>query len=684
MTIRGRFVLLLLVCCFSTAEAQLFKKRKVQKLASKSDSNAIEVIQLDFPNIRKPSYDALVYYHDQKKLDNIRMLDRQEKWEELYPLLREYVNNFGMRNFAYQTYLVWRLAKLTEELVSKEAAKPFYRIVLKHHREGLDIEAITKRYEEINGTSKSNYVPLDYYYELVEFRKQVDTLRPARGVLMSMGRSINSRDEDYAPSIAVNDSLLIFTSNRNSLSDGINTQVNEDLFMARKEKYWKAAEAMENINTKYNEGSATLTKNGKTLFFSRCEAPDSFGNCDLYTSHYQGDTAWSEPENMGGWVNSDGWDSHPTLSHNEDTLYFSSDRGNGFGLADIYYTYQNSKDQWVIPQNLGPIINSRGNEVSPFFHPKFNVLYFSSNGHILNFGDYDIYKSNKVDANRWSEPVNIGPLVNGPGTEFYFSINSESSNIYYSRSEEESMKNLDLFSFPLPMGGQPEATTRFSGSLTDAGGAPMKGIVSVIDLDKGVEVAPKFLRADGTFDFDLINERNYLLVIQGDDFFRIEELFFLEGDTDFEGTTERMSSKIEFSSVEFENGMAEILPEMEPDLDKVINFLLDNPNFNLNVSGHTDSSGDAAMNLALSQKRADAIKEYLFIRGGISTDRINAVGYGSQKPIVVDERTANDMKLNRRVEFEIYRTKSKVEDLLEMLGLGSDSTATEKKKGNGN
>jgi len=676
-----RLIILLLICCISTADGQIFKKRQARKLAATSDSSAIEVIELDFPNIQAATSNALVYYQNQKQLDEIERLDREENWEELYPILRDYVNNFGVRNFAYQTYLVWRLAKLTEVLVSEEASKSFYRIVLGDHREGLDIATITKRYEGINGASTDNYVPLEFYYQLVEFRKQVDTLRPARGVPMSMGRVINSKDDDYAPSIATNDSTLLFTSKRNSRSDGFDKIINEDIFIATKEKYWTKAEAMSKINTRYNEGSATMTKDGKTLYFSRCGSPDGFGNCDLYFSHYQGDSAWSEPENMGGWINSDGWDSHPTLSHTEDTLYFSSDRSEGFGLADIYYTYLNSNDRWAIPQNLGPIINTRGNEVSPFFHPKYQVLYFSSNGQILNFGDYDIYKANKMDENKWSEPVNIGPLVNGPGTEFYFSIDRQSSDIYYSRSKEESMVDLDLYSFPLPMGGQPLATTRFSGVLTDTDGNPMKGIVAVIDLDEGIEVAPKFLRADGTFDFDLINERNYLLVIQGNDFFRIEELFFLEGDTDFEGTTERVSGKIEFSSIEFENGKGDILVEMEPDLNKLVNFLLDNPNFKINISGHTDSSGAAELNLSLSQKRADAIKDYISLRGGIGADRITAIGYGSQKPIVMNEVTADDKRLNRRVEFEIYRDDSEYDELLKMLNLSLDNT---NKKGKGN
>ena len=127
-------------------------------------------------------------------------------------------------------------------------------------------------------------------------------------------------------------------------------------------------------------------------------------------------------------------------------------------------------------------------------------------------------------------------------------------------------------------------------------------MVSIIDLDEGVEVAPKFAREDGTFEFDLINERNYLLVIQGDDVFRLEEFFFFDGETTFEGVVERVSSKIQFNSVEFENSKADILPEMYADLQKVIDFLIDHAAFNIVISGHTDSSSDRILNLKLSKK----------------------------------------------------------------------------------
>jgi outer membrane protein OmpA-like peptidoglycan-associated protein len=357
---------------------------------------------------------------------------------------------------------------------------------------------------------------------------------------------------------------------------------------------------------------------------------------------------------MGELMNSMGWDSHPTLSPTEDTLYFSSDRPGGFGLADLYYSPKSARGSWEKPKNLGPIVNTRQNEVSPFYHPDHNVLYFSSNGHLLNFGEYDIYKAYKFGVN-FSEPINIGPLVNGVGTEFYFSIDKASRDIFYAKTESEGMKNLDLYSFPLPMGGQPLANTRFTGKIqTLTGKLPQNVVVSIIDLDEGVEVAPKFARDDGTFEFDLINQRNYLVVIQGDDFFRLEKMFFLNGDTEYEGIIERVASRLEFASLEFENGKSDILLNMQSDLKKVLDFLIDHPSFKLNVSGHTDSSGDALLNLTLSQRRADAIKNWI-VEGGVESTRINAIGYGSNRPIIAEERTEDDMALNRRVEFEIYR-----------------------------
>jgi outer membrane protein OmpA-like peptidoglycan-associated protein len=204
------------------------------------------------------------------------------------------------------------------------------------------------------------------------------------------------------------------------------------------------------------------------------------------------------------------------------------------------------------------------------------------------------------------------------------------------------------------MEAQPEAVVQLKGTLKTQTGKVLAGIVSVIDLDQGVEVAPRFLREDGSFDFSLINKRNYLLIIQGDDFFRIEEKFFLDGDREIDLIAEPMESKIAFESVEFENGKANILPVMQPDLDRLANFLIDHPKLKLRISGHTDSQGREDANLRLSQARADAIKNYLANEFKIDTGRITAIGFGSSKPIV-QEVTDKHKQLNRRVEFEIYQ-----------------------------
>lgn len=635
------------------SEASLSQKRKKNKsmgIITVSDTlqKYSESTLFIFPNMNK-----VRYYRNEGQMKTINKLDQAKDWEALYPVLKKYVSNFGVINFYKDTYWLWRLGKLTEVYGNPSEAKLLYKLVLKHHREDIDIRSIELYYEKFTENDQDYFVPLQYYYELVDYRKEIDTLRPPRSVLLNMGSRVNSELSDYAPALSSNDDALIFTSKRNSHARGFDPVYDEDLFYTTNEfESWGDAKEFEGVNTKYNEGSATLSKDGNTLFFARCNAPNGLGDCDIYWAQKQENGTWTNVQNLGRNVNSVSWDSHPSLSHSEDTLYFASDRLGGFGMSDLYYTVKDQNNQWKKALNLGPIINTRNSEVSPFYHHIYEVLYFSSNGQNLNFGEFDIYKSYHEGSN-WGEPKNIGPLVNGPGSEFYFTIDSKSEDLYYARSVEDNMNNLDLYSFPLPMEAQPGANTPVFGSLTDeVTGEPFKGIVSIIDLDNGIEVAPKFLRPDGSFQFDLINNNNYLLIIQGEEFFRIEELFYLDGEMQLEKTTSPISSRLKFESIEFEEGKAEMSTPMYNDLDKVADFMLDNPDFKLHISGHTDSNGREDFNLKLSQERADIIKEYLVYFGNVPEDRITAKGYGSSEPIEgVDQTKA----LNRRVEFEIYK-----------------------------
>lgn len=629
-----------------------FKKKKEVVIATDTLPSELTLNIYNFENINEVDY-----YYDEGRINRLRALEREKNWEGLFVALKDYVQRFGIQNFYKDTRYIWRLAKLTELFGDYEEARSLYRLVLRHHHLGIDINEIEIYYDSLNTLEADQYVPLEYYYELVEARKLIDTLRPPRGVLLNMGTMVNSRKADYGPTLNINNNVLLFTSKRNNLDLSIKKRENEDLFYSIKDDYgaWTEAKELKGINSYYNEGSATLSRDGKTLYFSRCECIDCYGDCDLFMTTIQEDSTWGEVENLGVNVNSVSWDSHPSLSHAEDTLYFSSDRLGGFGLADIYYSVRiDDETGWSPAKNLGPVINTRNNDVSPFYHPVFDVLYFTSNGQLFNFGEYDIFKSNKEEGN-WSEPHNIGPLVNGSGSEFYFTIDSESSQLFYSRSASRDLNKQDLYSFPLPMEAQPLANTPFSGSLTDSlTGTPFRGIVSIIDLDKGVEVAPKYLNPDGTFEFQLIDQRNYLLVIQGDDFFRVEEAFFLDGPMRLNKVTEPLTARVKFESIEFDLGQADLKPSMYGDLNKIVNFLYDNLDFKLRISGHTDSDGAEPFNLKLSRLRAKVIRDYMVLFAGVHESRVEHEGYGSSRPVLSGDNKA-EKAINRRVEFEIYR-----------------------------
>ncbi|WP_242927723.1 OmpA family protein [Pontibacter vulgaris] len=607
-------------------------------------------LHFEFPQLNRTTY-----YQNEKKLATIQKLERAKQYNQVQLLLEEYISNFGVQNFYKDTNLLWRLGQLYEKQGNLEKAKVLYRLVLKHHRS--DIRRVQSYYDSLEQNTRAYYVPLDYYYKLVEYRKSVSTFKPPKGVYLNMGNALNSAYEDYGPAINDENDTFIFTSKRHI--QGLNGRANEDLFFSKQVNgFWQEAKSFgKPINSIYNEGSACLSRDGKTLYFARCESPDGFGNCDLYVATMQENGTWGDIKNLGPDVNTSGWDSQPTLSSQEDTLYFASDRLGGFGLSDIYFTHKYKNGEWAPAQNMGPVINTRESEVSPFFHPLYQVLYFSSRGQLYNLGDFDIYKTYKVQG-RWQEPRNIGPLVNGRGSEYYFTIDAASKNLYYARSEANDIQNLDLFSFPLPMEAHPLAVTKVEGVLKDSvSQKPLSGVISIIDLDNGIEISSKYIRPDGSFEFDLIGNTRYMMIIQSPDFFTIERELSLKDDTSLQIMTTLIdhSIPIVFKNIEFDQNQSEIKDGMITILDEIALFLLENPGFKLEIAGHTDQAGDPEFNLALSQDRADAIKFYLAEKLQMpEQNRIESFGFGSSKPLR-EEKTEEDRQINRRVEFKLIK-----------------------------
>lgn len=613
---------------------------------------------LVFPHLNSyPKYDGKEY------TKRIKDAEIRQDLLALDTLLSNFIGRWGIQNFNDDVDYLWKAGQVKELLGDTVASALYYEIGLKNQRPWKPQVKI--HFDSLKAQKNVEWVDLQFYYKILEARRKIDPLIPPKGVMLNMGPKINSDRPDYAPFMHPSDSVLIFTSRRDEeiVIDDINERKNEDLYFVEKgfiDGTWSHAERFSGIiNSPYNEGSATLSPDGRTLYFTRCDEPNGYGSCDIYIADYIG-SDWANIRNIGPNVNSDAWDSHPNITPDGKSLYYTSNRKGGFGKSDLYVTRRLEDGTWTKAENLGPTINTIEDEVTPFFHQVNQTLYFSSTGHLKNLGGYDIYKARWLE-DHWENPKNVGPLVNSNANEYYFSIDGKGTRLFYASAKKDQFKaeykqNFDLYSFAMPMEARPDAIVTLRGYLIDSiSGHPITGIVLVIDRDQGIEVAPKHINKYGYFEFDLINNHKYDIYIQGENFLTIKEDITLSGDTSFVEITKSFDAgkPMVFENLEFEDDSYELNGNIEPKLNYLISFLKKYPMFRLEVKGHTDSDGDAKYNLELSRKRAAMIRKYCVKVGGFSEDMITAQGFGETRPLVAND-SEEHKNMNRRVEFELW------------------------------
>lgn len=595
----------------------------------------------------------------------VKRIDKAEEEEDLLALdslLTNFIRQWGISNFSQHVDYLWKAGQVKELLGDSTAASMYYELGLKNQRPWRPRVKI--HYDSLIAQHNVDWVDLDFYYKILEARRKIDPLIPPKGVMLNMGPKVNSGKPDYAPYMHPSDSILVFTSRRDEeiVIDDIHDVMNEDLYFVQKDFMngsWTYSERFtDEINSKYNEGSATLSPDGKTLYFTRCDEPNGLGSCDIYIADYIGGM-WVNIRNIGPNVNSIAWDSHPNITPDGKTLYFTSNRKGGFGMSDLYVTTRLDDGTWTVARNLGPAVNTIEDEVTPFFHQVNNTLYFSSTGHLKNIGGYDIYKARWLE-DHWEYPKNVGPLVNSTGNEYYFSIDGKGTRLFYASAKRDQKKaqvkqNFDLYSFPMPMEARPDAIVTLRGYLIDSiTGHPITGIVLVIDRSDGIEVAPKHINKYGYFEFDLINNKKYDVYIQGENFLTVKEDINLESDTSFTvfANSFETGKPLVFENLEFEDDSYALTEQIEPKLDYITSFLKRYPMFKLQVKGHTDSDGEAKYNLDLSRKRAAVIRKYIIKRGDLKDLRVSAMGYGETRPLVPND-SEEHKRMNRRVAFEV-------------------------------
>jgi hypothetical protein len=475
---------------------------------------------------------------------------------------------------------------------------------------------------------------------------------------VNLGPAVNTPNDEYWPSLSVDEQTLVIT--RLLKSDNPIIKYQEDFFIS----HWSGNEwaEMKNagspLNTSNNEGAQTISGDGRLMIFTACNRADGQGRCDLYYSVKSGEE-WSLPKNMGKPVNTSYRETQPSIAPDGRTLYFSSDRPGGKGQHDIWVSYLNDNDKWAQPINLGDTINSSGTELSPFIHPDNQSLYFSSDGH-LGLGGYDLFVSRRNSNGRWLKPENLGYPINTNRDEIGLIVNPRGNLAYYS-SDMNKVNGKDIYVFDLPVQSQPTMVTYMKGKVFDVTtNTLLKAVCELIDLETGKTVYS--FSSDsltGEFIISIPVHRNYMLNASRAGYLFFSENFSLR-DTihnnkpyykDIPLQPLKVGNSIVLKNVFYETDSFALKKESTIELNKVAGLLKANPGIRIEISGHTDNTGNAIYNQRLSENRAKTVVDYL-ISSHIDASRIIYKGYGMDKP-VSENSNEEGRSQNRRTELKI-------------------------------
>ncbi len=475
---------------------------------------------------------------------------------------------------------------------------------------------------------------------------------------VSLGDVVNKFPYQYFPVLTADNSSMVFIGRQNKI---------ENLYISTNENgKWGEPKPIKEINTNAQEGTCTISGDGKTLIFTACGETKErkvYGLCDLFISHKSGDE-WSTPKNMGGKINRRSWESQPALSADGRTLYFVSDRPGGIGGNDIWMTKLNEKNEWTEPENLGPTVNTKRDEIAPFIHANGKTLFFSSEGY-LGYGGYDFYKTELKNEKEWETPENLGYPINDFRDQVGLFITADGTKAFYSNEDYESGVIISsvLTSFDFPEEIRPSKISDVvAGKVFDAvTKKPLNAQIKLTNVDSdhlisAVESDEKYgnyliALTEGSKYALHVDRSGYLYKSLSFDYKKGSESKVIELDIYLDPIDE--GSIVTLNNIFFESGSYALLPESKTELDKLVKFMSDNDELKIEIGGHTDNVGSDDKNKTLSLNRANSVKEYL-TKAGISDERIATEGYGESKPVEENTSETNKAK-NRRIEFKVVK-----------------------------
>lgn len=421
------------------------------------------------------------------------------------------------------------------------------------------------------------------------------------------------------------------------------------------------------FNDSHKEGSPTINLTNDLLIFSRLLKGNIGGkpypNYDLFYSEFI-NGSWTEPTNFGSAINrGDSWESNPSLSSDGTLLLFASDRPGGYGGSDIWFSVRNSDGTWRPAQNLGPTINTAGNERSPFLHTDSKTLYFSSDGHD-KIGGMDIFYSKLNKDNVWTKPKNIGYPINSENDEIDFFVSFDGKTAYYS-SNNINGKDWNIYQFELYEEARPENMIMIKGEVTLNSTEDEKSNIIVEIRDTTSQVITQTTVNQHSGKYALVTEINkhnpqpLIVNVKKEGYVFDTHLVLPNLNNNKVVVTNTEIKKVEENQVynlhdiHFETNQYTLNNHSKHLINLFIEFLEENPTIQVEIQGHTDNIGDPQANKLLSERRAQSVYNYI-IQKQVDASRISFKGYGASNP-VASNQTEEGRAKNRRTVFVITK-----------------------------
>ncbi len=501
----------------------------------------------------------------------------------------------------------------------------------------------------------------------------------------NLGPSLNSRYGELAPLITPDGKTLYFT--RNGHPDNIinpknkDGRIGQDIYYAKlsKSNTWDYPTNIGSpINNDQDNAAATVSAEGNSLYILNVYNKSGTMGPGLSVTRLRNGN-WEFPEEVkimnfqalprkkdnASNDNDVTTNTEFSISHDKQILIMGLKRSQTFGDNDLYVSFLQKDGTYSIPVNLGKIINTADNEGSPFLSADNKTLYFSSKGH-PGYGDADIYVTRRLDETwtSWTEPENLGPQINSPYWDGYFSLPA-SGDFAYLSSKDNSIGAEDIFKIKLFESIKPDPVALINAKILDASDG------NFINADLEIKVLNDTTgRIQVKIEFDEETEEykvivpigyKYRFFVAKEGYMSKEEELDLSNDNiyreikrTFELLPVKEGQKMVLNQLYFEQGKFEIMEESFEELQTIIELMKNYPKMRVLLEGHSDNQGDFRLNVELSENRVNAVRDYLTRKGGINKNRIEIKAWGPMKPISSNS-DEESRKKNRRVEFTILK-----------------------------